>query len=348
MKTTLNLFLLAIFVIVMSTDQAFTQITPSPKASQAAANRKAYLSGKLKLNYKEINNYEQALRTLQNKINVYNDSDLTYTERQQKVRETYAQFRNEIRQMFSAEQYHLWISDNHSSGTIRNMIEDFGMTTDQVSLYSSLCKEYRTNYNKTINTLIPKREKEELINKYADSFRSRLASSIGNEYAKIISDAFFINYSAYRLNKYYYFLSSKVATEYAKERYAMRTTLYNLKQQNGDKKTYLAEKERINDEYEAKLRQIIPADDYAKKVKMDNAYYDKFFIRTFNATPEQLRQYKSLMNETAIQKLMVRDTRSSKAVKSQKLQEINASMETKLAQILSADQMGKWLKLRGK
>ena len=328
MKKRLLVTLFSIVIAILAADVAVAQ-----QPSQSGPTRKeiitqqrqAELASKYGLTQAQIDQFEELLRQCNVKYAEINSLQLPPKERGQRIGEAKRTFRAQVADVMPPEQYQRWLADQQQ----------------QDETLTRLRNERLTRLKQIEASDAPEGQKVEERKAVEAGYQAAVKSAVGEAKGATVIDQQRAAGEWHKNNNKGLTLTRSEAHKLASLNKGRDKQLATIEESNLSRPEERAARESIKNNHNAEVKNALGNQKYSIWARNRANSMDRDLAKKYGMTPDQIRGYKSLLNEQQVAKMKLRESTLPPNEKLAKHREIEKQFSDGLNQILSPQQSSK-------
>ncbi|GHV02214.1 hypothetical protein FACS1894159_10930 [Bacteroidia bacterium] len=328
MKGKISISLMALLFL---TSVASVSVAQSTQAERDAAKEKVHreriaaMTLKYGLTVRQVKNYDRIHADYQAALLEIDKLGISPAQRHDKRNTLTRAFESKVQQVFEPPQFNAWLADRNSKKEVQK----------------AAIAERRRKVAQIKNSTLSEEEKNEKIISVDKSINAKLESQLGPDAAGRFSE----EQAAQRREAYNAKLNLDLSFEESRDLLRLEAErdrhIAALKSRKLKYDQFGLERKRILDNYETQVKATLGDKKYISLQRNRNGSFDRKLSGRYYMTPNQIRQYKDLMNSKAVDELKVRRSRLSQQEKVAKKETLKVQYAEKVREILSSAQYNK-------
>lgn len=284
------------------------------------------LSDRYGLSQDQIKQYYQLVQKRQQEIARINKSIMSFANRNKQIAATKNQFSEDLKKILSVKQFSLWQEDTEK---IKRIEEDVNKIFNEFWYDKMKGGKNLDNDNLDIRP----------------EYEAKIVSLMGDEGKRK-----FNKMTIYKMTKMdvvqHLKLPQEIAVKFCQQKLNYLDTCRSIRLMNIPDIEKRSNLNRQKYRYESKIKKLIGAEKYANWKKYQADSFDRKSRDVYGFTEDQMRQYKSIQTQLALKIYKIKQDKITSEEKKQMIEEAKAEMESRVKEILSAEQYRKWIEDR--
>ena len=309
---------------------ALAMLAVSPSVQGAPPGNASELAGKYGLTQQQLLLYGNHEKERDKAMKVLNNNpNLSSKERKKHVKVILHDFEQKVSSVMSKDQYEKWLADRRAFQQQETMIK----------------KEFEAKMTQINRSDLPYRQQREQVAAAEAEYVRQMAILCGSQKdAERRLEKWHTLHKMAKENKRNVKMSFDQTRQLQSLTDEKNRKIAELNARQLPKKLRESESDRIKTEHNASVRKLLGDRQYAEWEKSRNMAIDRELKRRYGMTPAQIAKYKELQNARAVERYKVSHSKLPKTEQKAKRSEIDVKHETRLKELLSADQYRKMAK----